>query len=161
MQVWVTTVGWQPFAVINPIWAACFKDEFIPEKVVLLNNGYKNEKIRGNVAIVMDWVERILVAYGVETPFIEPCDADEDDIMEFRRIFEEVLQKHQMHQVAIDMTPGRKFMSSIAMAVGFKKENRSFVQRLYYLHLWVQEYQNYPFIKIPLKSQRLIDLLRL
>ena len=159
MQVWITTVGWQPFAVINPLWAACFYQEFIPEKVLLLNNGYQNPVIRKNVAEVWQWHLRILQAYDVEAPTIEVCNANEDDINSFRRIFEETVKAQEGEEVAIDMTPGRKFMSSIAMAVAFK--NQHFVKKLFYLHLWGQEYQNQPFIKIPLKNQRLINVLEL
>jgi len=161
MRVWITTVGWSTFAVINPVWAACFNGDFIPEKVILLNNAYKNKKIEGNLKIVVEWLERILRGYSVKYPLIKPCDADEDDIMEFGQIFEGILQEHQTHEVAIDMTPGRKFMSGIAMALGFKEEYKSFVKHLYYLHLWSFDYQNYPFIEIPLKMQKLIDMLRL
>ncbi|MHA1265518.1 MAG: hypothetical protein ACTSRS_09810 [Candidatus Helarchaeota archaeon] len=159
MRVWITTVGWQPFAVINPVWAACFYQEFVPEKIILLNNGYRNAFIAQNVEKVQDWHLRILRVYGVETPVIETQDADEDSITTFRRIFEEVVKTQDAEQVAIDMTPGRKFMSSIAMVLAFKY--RHFVKRLFYLHLWGQEYQNLPFIKIPLIKQRLINVLEL
>ena len=159
MRVWITTVGWQPFAVINPLWAACFFKEFIPGKIILLNNGHKDPKIRENVKIVIKWYEKILGAYGVEGPLMETCDADENDINKFHRIFERVIMAQKQYEVAIDMTPGRKFMSSIAMVMAFKK--RDFVKKLYYLHLWGQEYQNLPFIKIPFKNQKLINVLEL
>ncbi|MFX1294493.1 MAG: hypothetical protein ACFFD2_06530 [Promethearchaeota archaeon] len=159
MRVWIAPVGWQPFAVINPLWASCFSKRFIPEKVILLNNGFKNTRIKENVEIVKDWHKRILVEYGVEAPLIETWDADEDDINEYQSNFKNLIIMQKEHEVAIDMTPGRKFMSSIAMATAFK--NREFVKKLFYLHLWGQEYQNQPFIKIPLKNQKLIDILEL
>jgi len=159
MQVWITTVGWQPFAVINPLWAACFYQEFLPEKAILLNNGYKDTKIAKNLETVKEWCAQILGEYGIEQPQIEAIDADENDINNFAAIFTQIVDAQKLNEVAIDMTPGRKFMSSIAMATAFK--NRSFVKKLYYLHLWGQEYQNQPFIKIPFKNQKLINVLEL
>ena len=55
------------------------------------------------------------------------------------------------------MTPGRKFMSSIGMNIAMKYK----VEKLYYLQLWGREYQNQPYIKIPLTNQKLINIMEL
>ena len=65
-----------------------------------------------------------------------------------------LIEKYQDSEIAIDMTPGRKYMSSIAM--GLALTNRKIVNKLYYLHLEIQGYQDSPFIKIPLPFQNLI-----
>lgn len=158
MKVWISTVGWSNFAVINPVWAACFGGDFIPEKVILLNNSKENKTIEGNLAFVKDYITRVLTEYGVENPIIEGVDASEDDIDAYTKNFRRTVKEYRGDEVAIDMTPGRKFMSSIAMAVAMN--NLKFVKRLYYLQLWGREYQNLPFIKIPFKNQRLINVLK-
>lgn len=159
MRIWITTVGWSTFAVINPLWAACFYQYFIPEKVILLNNGEQDNTIKNNLEIVKTWQNRILIEYGIEKPIIEAIAADEDDVAGFADMFKKIIKKYKQHELAIDMTPGRKFMSSIAMSSAIK--NKSFVKKLYYLHLWGIAYQNQPFIKIPFKNQKLIDILEL
>lgn len=159
MKVWISTVGWSSFAVINPLWAACFLEQeyFIPEKVVLLNNATKNETIRKNCQIVKSWIEQILKEYDVEKPIFKFVNADEDNMNEFTEVFKQQFQKYKNDTVAIDMTPGRKFMSSIAMSIAIKNK----VEKLYYLHLWGREYQDLPFIKIPLINQKLINIMEL
>ena len=158
MKIWISTVGWSPFAVINPLWAACFFEEelnFIPEKVVLFNNADQNPKIKKNLEKVRDWIIRILNEYGVDDPIIEPIEAEERNIIEFKDVFMETFKKYKDQRVAIDMTPGRKFMSSIAMRIAIVHK----VDKLYYLQLWGQEYQNVPFIQIPFTNQKLINIL--
>jgi len=159
MNVWITIVGWQPFAVINPIWAACFFDEFIPDKVVLMNNGVKNLVIRNNVDIVKKYLENILQEYGIQKPEIKLHGVNEENVKSFITAFKNIVLEYGKHVVALDMTPGRKFMSSIAFLLAFK--NQTFVRKLFYLHLKEQKYQNTPFIRIPFIKQDLINMLEL
>ncbi|MHA1327661.1 MAG: hypothetical protein ACTSRH_10125 [Promethearchaeota archaeon] len=161
MRIWITTVGWSYFAVINTLWAACFmeKDAFIPEKVILLNNGKQNEEIRQNVGIVENWIKKILRQYEVEDVIIEKVDIKENDIKGFHNILRSLIEKHSNDTIAIDMTPGRKYMSSIAM--GLALASKSVVNKLYYLHLEKQEYQDRPLMRIPLAFQSLINILEL
>ncbi|MEE9378978.1 MAG: CRISPR-associated ring nuclease [Candidatus Lokiarchaeia archaeon] len=157
MRVWISTVGWSAFAVINPLWAACCSEgdkQFIPEKVILLNNAFSNKIVEKNIEIVKDWINRILTEYGVEEPIIELIDADEDNMNKFTDIFKKVMEKYKNDIIAIDMTPGRKFMSSIAMNVAMLYK----VNKLFYLHLWGREYQNQPYIQIPATKQKLINI---
>jgi hypothetical protein len=158
MKVWISTVGWSPFAVVNPLWAACFSENelnFIPEKVVLFNNAKDDSLIEKNLQIVQEWVINILNQYGIEEPIIEPVEADESDMNDFVDVFNETIEKYKNEQIAIDMTPGRKFMSSIAMNIAVKHQ----VEKLYYLQLWGRQYLNRPFIKIPSPNQKLINIL--
>ncbi|MEM3594406.1 MAG: hypothetical protein QXS27_06735, partial [Candidatus Jordarchaeaceae archaeon] len=59
------------------------------------------------------------------------------------------------NEVAVDMTPGRKFMSACAMAAGQKYG----AAKLYYLHLYNLAYQEKPFVLIPFNQQKLINVL--
>ncbi len=165
MKFWITTVGWSSFTVINPLWAACnlpSNKQFIPDKVILFNNGYKNEFVKGNVKKVCDWIERILNEYDISNPIIDLIDADEDDMNKFADTFritmenlKSIEEKNEEAKIAIDMTLGRKFMSAIAMNLAKKFE----VEKLYYLRLWGREFQNLPHMKIPMANQKLISIM--
>ncbi len=150
MKVWITTVGTSVFAVVNPVWAACILDGFVPERVHLL----KNEKIEGNVQTVKNWLTSILECFGVRPEFHEH-DADEDNMDSFARTLISVVKSEVGNEVAVDMTPGRKFMSACAMAAGQKFR----VSKLYYLHLYNLAYQEKPLILIPFNQQKLINVL--
>lgn len=159
MKVWITTVGKSPFAVINPIWMVCRKGEFIPERVYLIwNNAVMDIKkaVEGSIKI-------ILKNYGVSEPEIiadESVKVREDDFKRFKEVLRDICNKEleEGNEVAIDMTPGRKFMSALSMALGFRKLNP--VHRVYYLHLIDQRYQNKPLILIPFALQKLYDMRR-
>ncbi|MHA1284117.1 MAG: hypothetical protein ACTSVV_06280 [Promethearchaeota archaeon] len=161
MRIWITTVGWSHFAVINTLWAACFmeKEKFIPDKIILLNNGNQNEVIRNNVKIVEEWLKKILHEYGKDKIEIEKININENDIRKYHDILKDLIEKYKDSEIAIDMTPGRKYMSSIAM--GLALASKKVVNKLYYLHLEAQKYQDRPFIKIPLPFQNLINILKL
>ncbi len=160
MKVWISTVGWSKFAVINPIWPTCFFENdlhFIPERIVLFNNAHDDPIIKKNLKSVKDWITYILKKYEVVNPILEPIEADEGNMNEFVNIFNETIQKYIHEVIAIDMTPGRKFMSSIAMNIAIKNK----VEKLYYLQLWGREYLNRAFINIPFTNQKLINVMEL
>ena len=158
MKVWISTVGWSPFAVINPLWAACyFKwENFVPEKVVLLNNQTHDESVKKNYDIVQTWLIKILNEYSTSDPVVESVDANENNMTEYAQTFQKVIEKYPGDEIAIDMTPGRKFMSGIAM--WYASQPKSTVAKLYYLQLWGRKYQDVPFIKIPAVNQKLINI---
>ncbi len=132
MKVWITTVGSSPFAVINTLWAACELDGYVPEKVYLVANG----KVEQEARIVNEWITRIIKAYGA-APIIERIHADEVDFMNFSRILSTCIteEKKSGNEVAVDMTPGRKFMSAFSMFNGLAKNG---ADRVYYLHVTIQ-----------------------
>ena len=158
MKVWISTVGWSPFAVINPLWAACYfkRENFVPEKVILLNNQNQNESVKKNYGIVEAWLTRIINEYRGREPIIESVEANESNMKEYAQTFQQVIEKHLKDEIAIDMTPGRKFMSGIAM--WYASQPKSNIAKLYYLQLWGRKYQNVPFIKIPMVNQKLINI---
>lgn len=160
MKVWITTVGKSPFAVVNPIWIACRRGEFIPEKVYLL----WNDAVADVKSIVRGLVETILKNYGVPDPKIVDdgsVKVAEDDFKRFRKVLLRICDDELKSgkEVAIDMTPGRKFMSALAMGLGFKRNP----VKVYYLHLLDLSYQNKPLVLIPFsiqKFQKLYDMKR-
>lgn len=153
MNVWITTVGSSPFAVINTLWAACELEKYVPEKVYLVANG----KVENEVKVVTEWIQRIIKAYGAVAN-IERIHADEVDFMNFSRLLSSCIteEKKKGNEVAVDMTPGRKFMSAFSMFNGLAENG---ADRVYYLHLNdVTIYKNHSFIEIPANEQKLYDL---
>ena len=60
MIIWITTVGWSPFAVINPIWAYCKENDECPNKIILIYTPFK--KIKFNLDICQRYISEILKA---------------------------------------------------------------------------------------------------
>jgi len=136
--------------------AACRKGEFVPERVYLIwNEGVEREK-----EVVEKAVRLILESYGVRNPKIIAGDETkvrEDDFSGLRDLLYKIKGLEQGNEVAVDMTPGRKFMSALLMGVGFNKEGP--VEKVYYLHLLDERrYQNRPLLLIPAKIQRLYEM---
>jgi CRISPR/Cas system-associated protein Csm6 len=152
MRTWITTIGTSPFAVINTLWAACKSDEYVPDNVIWIINKQINSDI---VETVKDWTSEILIAYGVKKPVINDILVDETDVLGLRdTIYGAIHQSKKTGAIAIDMTPGRKYMSAIAMQSGIAAG----ADKIYYLFLSDPRYQDTPFPLIPTKKQRLIEM---
>ncbi len=154
MRVWITTVGKSPFAVVNPIWMACREGKFIPDRVYLV----WNEDVEGVKQTVERMLGIILQNYGVPEPEIiadESVKVREDDFNKFKSVISEICNRelNEGNEVVIDMTPGRKFMSALAMVLGLLKKIS-----VYYLHLTDLSYQNKPLVLIPFSTQKLYDM---
>ncbi len=154
MKVWITTVGKSPFAVVNPIWMVCRKGKFIPNRVYLV----WNEEVEEVKKTVERMLGIILQNYGVpELKIIadESVKVREDDFNKFKSVISEICNKelNEGNEVVIDMTPGRKFMSALAMVLGLLKKIS-----VYYLHLTDLSYQNKSLVLIPFSIQKLYDM---
>jgi CRISPR/Cas system-associated protein Csm6 len=60
-----------------------------------------------------------------------------------------------MGEVAVDITPGRKYMSAIAMQSGLLAG----ANKIYYLFLSDPQYQDMAFPLIPASKQRLFEMI--
>ena len=45
MIIWITTVGWSHFTVINPIWAYCKENDECLDKVILMYTQFEGNKL--------------------------------------------------------------------------------------------------------------------
>lgn len=152
MKSWITTIGTSPFAVINTIWAACKSDEYVPDNIIWITNEHISTDI---VDSVNDWTCEILNAYGVNKPMLNEISVDETDVMGLHDVVFNTIQKSKsMGTVAIDMTPGRKYMSAIAMQCGIEAG----ADKIFYLFLSDSRYQDIPFPLIPVKKQSLFEM---
>jgi len=151
-KTWITIVGSSPFAVINTAWAACRVEDYVPERVVLITNSQLKP---GDVSTVRHWLGVMLKEYGIESPEFVEISVEESDFSGIMGAFVKAIgEASQKGEVAIDMTPGRKYMSAIAMYSGILND----VDHIYYLHLLDNSYQNSPYSLIPLCKNRLSDI---
>jgi len=152
MKSWISIIGSSPFAVINTIWAAWKLEGYVPEKVLfIVNRNLKDEDVK----TVHVWTEELLKSYGVKDPDFESREVEEDDFGQIEDIFRGSISRLKKEgPVAVDITPGRKYMSALAMHCGLAGG----ASHVYYLHLKDFKYQDEPFPLIPIQKQQLIDM---
>ena len=144
---WISFVGNSPVAVINTIWAAC-KEGFVPGKIHLIYTSGEHGT-RKFAIIVRDMLHKLLPYYDITDPEIVLHEVpNEPKINEYSKVIESIL-KEETNEVAVDITPGRKFMSVFLYHIALRFDN---VTRIYYLLLKDTTYQNslYPTIPMPL-----------
>lgn len=141
---WVTNASPTIEGVINPVIAAC-EEGYVPEVVHLATNpGLEDTDAR-----IRELLGRTIPGYGVEDPAIEfdliKDETDFDAIMEwFRGRITAATEAGQ--EVAVDMTPGRKYMSAIALQSGLKYE----ADHVFYVHIPGRYFQRlYPSVPRP------------
>lgn len=161
MITWITTVGWSPFAVINPIWAYCKENEKTPDKLFLLHT--ENMKVLKNLGICEKYLNEILREYSNN-------NFKEDNLIKYqiknetyeiyslamKKIIERELNDENA-KIIIDMTPGRKYMSAINMFFGLKALNNTI--QVLYLYLEEAKYQKIPYPLTPVIKNELIDII--
>jgi hypothetical protein len=152
MKYWLAFIGSSPFAVINTIWAACREEGYVPEHVKFLTNRELKEEWKDTIG---NWVPTLLEKYGVTDPLYSTKNIVETDFQDiyakYRSLLSEIGEKDE---VAVDITPGRKYMSAISMEVGLEMG----VDHVYYMHLSDNRYQNSPYPLIPKHRHTLIDM---
>lgn len=149
--VWITTASTHPGHVLNSLTAAC-SNGFVPKTVHLL----ANPSVTAQVDPIRDGTETVLDAYGVEEPTIQHTTTDsETDFEAIAAHYREASLAAQEADkpVAIDVTPGRKFMSAIAFQAGFKYD----VDHVYYLHVKSGRFRGLLYPEIPRTGVELID----
>lgn len=152
MKSWISSLGKSHMAIVNSIWAACNNEEYVPNKVhFVIDKKLDNDYI----CSIHEWVEKILKAYGVEEPILKNILIDENDFGEIEETFmKEISCLMKEGPVAVDMTPGRKYVAAISMSAGLHYN----VDHIYYLYLKESKYKDRPFPLTPYPKQRLIDI---
>jgi hypothetical protein len=161
MTTWISTVGWSPSAVVNPIWAYCKEYEDIPDKVILI---YTADKIiERNLNICKRNILEVLKVYkgdnfNEEQIITEKIQNDKLEVYADKLSY--VIKNEEQlntNKVILDMTPGRKYMSALNVYYGFNQTVLPI--RVFYLHLEKSKYQNVPYPLAPIVKSELIDIL--
>ncbi|RLF66029.1 MAG: hypothetical protein DRN57_07940 [Thermoplasmata archaeon] len=153
MRCWITTVGPSPFAVINTLWAAVERDGWLPDKIHMVFTEDTSRLLPG-ISLVM---ERISLEFGGKKPQIYCHSIDEMDLSGVLGTYTAIIGKERKERtgIAIDITPGRKYMSAFSLYAGLKGGS---IDRIYYMHIMGRKYMNVPYPLIPCNYCRLEDL---
>ena len=133
MNVWITNVSTSKFAGVNTLWAAIMREDFIPDRVHLIADEMVKEK--GYLAAALKGYQCVLNRYGnEEEPIVH--DVVETEFADLAKKLESIVheEKTKGHTVAIDMTPGRKYMSAFAMYMGVGADEKHRAKKFYFLH---------------------------
>lgn len=148
-SVWITNASPNIEAVVNPVIAAC-DDGFVPDHVHLLGNPSVEDA--GEEALGL--VDETITTYEGDASLDAEMLADERDfeaIVEFyRRTLEDTPDDAA---VAVDVTPGRKFMSALAFQAGM----RYGADHVFYLYLYSNAYYDRLYPEIPTTGVDLMD----
>ena len=160
MKVWVTTVGKRPFAVLNTIWYLVRKGEYIPERIYLIWNDF----VEKEKELVKELIRALLESYGVNPEIIanDSVKVNEDDFHNLIKTLARIRDKEleEGNEIAVDVTPGRKFMSALSMYLGVAGDLKKKVHRVYYLHLKDSRFVDKPLVLIPFSVQKCYEMRR-
>lgn len=149
---WVTTASPTIEAVINPLTAACTEAGYVPTDVRILDN----PDVRDASERAADLIDSIITAHGGVGPTVERVTIDSErdfaDIVAYHREAIETAQAADT-QVAVDVTPGRKFMSAIAFQAGIQFG----ADHVYYLYLHSSDYYDRSYPDLPRPGVDLVD----
>ena len=146
---WLTIASPTTEAVVNPLIAAC-DEGVVPDEIRLLSNPGLAE----TVSMLRPLLADIVAEYdGEPTVTVHSLDAETQygDIVSF---FVDGIKDAQDNSasVAVDFTPGRKFMSAIAFQAGLQYG----ADHVFYLHLQSTDY-GYSYPDIPRTNAELVD----
>ena len=161
MITWITTVGWSPFAVINPVWAYCKEFKECPSKFILIFT--KNERIKNNLILVKSYLKEIAWGYSngdFQDENIIIHQIDDEDIQNYANTLKKIISAEMNtnpKKIILDMTPGRKYMSAINVYYGLQRTNIPI--QVFYLHLEERRYQDVPYPLTPIIKNELVDII--
>ena len=129
VTAWVTNGTTTLEAIVNPINAAC-DDGFVPDRLYII----ENPKVTDEVARAVDLATEIVDAYGGDELDIQITSIESE--LDFDQLYahtkEAIEEVHEDDgEVAVDFTPGRKFMSALAFATGMRYD----ADHVYYFYL--------------------------
>jgi hypothetical protein len=149
-RVWITNGSTSVAPVVNPLTAACHAG-FVPTDVFVLDNPVITDVTEAATSLM----KTVVTAHGGDEPSIavETIDdeRDFDAIIAFLRGAIDAAGEADA-EVAVDVTPGRKFWSIISFRAGYKYD----ADHLYYTHV-DGEYFGACFPMIPRTAIELID----
>lgn len=149
-RVWITNGSTSIAPVVNPLTAAC-DNGFVPSDIYLLSN----PKIAEVTESVETMMKTVVTAHGGDEPEITvETVGDELDFEGIISYLQSTIEegKQANAKIAVDVTPGRKFWSSISFRAGFEYD----VDHIYYVHV-PGEYFGALYPTIPRTSIDLVD----
>jgi hypothetical protein len=150
-RVWVTNGSTSVPPVVNGLSAACHNG-YVPTRIHLLENPSIEHVTPG----ITSMMKTVVSANGGEEPDITVENIDDE--LDFPAIVEYLgtaIGDGDLNdaEIAVDVTPGRKFWSIISFRSAFEHD----VDHIYYSHLKSDEYYGECFPTIPRTAIELID----
>lgn len=150
-RVWITNGSTSIAPVVNPLAAACH-DGYVPTDVYILSNPIIEDVTDGATSLM----KTIVSAHGGEEPAmtIETIE-EETDFEAISAYLQSAIKagSETNAEIAVDITPGRRFWSVISFQAGLKHD----VDHLYYSHVKSEEYFGESYPTIPRTCLDLID----
>lgn len=150
-RVWITNGSTSIAPVVNPL-AAAAHDGYTPTSIYVLDNDQISEVTESAISLM----KTIVTAHGGEEPTttVETLDdeRDFDAIIDYLKSAIKAGREADA-EIAVDVTPGRKFWSIISFRAGFEYD----VDHLYYTHVVTGEYFGECYPTIPRTAIDLVD----
>ncbi|WP_206022041.1 hypothetical protein [Salarchaeum sp. JOR-1] len=149
-RIWITNGTPTMPGLLNPLAAAC-DNGYVPDEARILSN----PGVAESVAAASDMFETIIDAHGGDAAVSEhrlETETDFQGIIEFYRSAIEAAHENG-DVIAVDVTPGRKFMSAIAFQAGF----RFGADHVFYFYRKSGAYYGDLYSEIPRTATELID----
>ena len=129
VDAWITNGTTTLEAIVNPINAACDAG-YVPDRLYII----ENPKVTDQVARAVDLATEIIEAYGGDELDVQITSIESE--LDFDQLYahtkEAIEEVHEEDgEVAVDFTPGRKFMSALAFATGMRYD----ADHVYYFYL--------------------------
>lgn len=150
-RVWITNGSTSIAPVVNPMTAACHQG-FVPTDIYVLDNPVIDDVTDAATSLM----KTIVTAHGGEEPSITVETIDDE--IDFDAIIAYVTSAIDAGEeadadIAVDITPGRRFWSVISFRAGIKYD----VDHLYYSHVKTEEFFGECYPTIPRTAIDLID----
>lgn len=148
---WITNGSTSLAAVINPLAAGCDQGH-VPESIYFLDN----PGIEDQTGQTGNMMKTIVTAYGGKEPSVDVTSLENE--LAFESIIAFIRSsvddaRTTCDEVAIDVTPGRKFWSIISFRAGFEYD----VDHVFYSHLKSRDFYGKCYPEIPRPAIELID----
>jgi hypothetical protein len=151
VDAWLTTMSTNLEAVINPLIAAC-EEGFLPDELYVLDNPGVGDQFDD----ITSMMERVVVEYGGDDPDLSVTHLEtETDFQGIVEHFREPIAQIQDEggTAAVDVTPGRKFMSAIAFQAGIQFE----ADHVFYLYVSNNRFYGRLYPDVPRPVVELVD----
>lgn len=150
-RMWITTGSTTFDAMVNPITAAC-QQGYVPDTILLLENPGVSDVVDRAVGTITETIS----AYGTADPEIDITTLETETA--FDRVLTHLTDGIEAateadDAVAVDITPGRKFMSAIAFAAGMRYD----ADHVFYLYMNSPSYYGQSYAEIPRTATTLYD----
>lgn len=150
-RLWITNGSTSVAPVVNPLIAACHR-EFVPTDIYVLDNPGVTEVTDAATSLM----KTVVTAHGGPEPDVTVehigDELDFPAIVEYVRSAIEAGRSADA-EIAVDVTPGRKFWSIIGFRAGFEDD----VDHIFYTHIATDEYFGESYPTIPRSAVKLVD----